>query len=54
MKNFWYLFAAYTIIWSFIFAYMVNLTKKNKALREELHSLHLYLEKLATKKETSS
>ena len=52
MKNFWYLFAAYTIVWSFIFAYIVNLTRKNNALREELHDLQLYLEKIVSKKET--
>jgi CcmD family protein len=39
VKNFWYLFAAYTIIWTAIFLYLLSLSRKNKELQEELADL---------------
>lgn len=44
MKHFWFLFAAYTIIWTAMFAYIVNLSKKNKALRDELGELRVQIQ----------
>lgn len=51
MKNFWYLFAAYTVIWTAIFAYVTRLSKKNRDLREELCELQAQVERLLTRKE---
>jgi CcmD family protein len=53
VKNFWYLFAAYTIIWTAIFAYIVHLSKKNRELRDELRGLQAQVERLLTKKEVT-
>jgi CcmD family protein len=53
VKNFWYLFAAYTIIWTAIFAYVVHLSQKNRQLRDELRELRAQVEKFLNKKETS-
>jgi CcmD family protein len=50
VKNFWYLFAAYTIIWTALFAYVLSLSRKNRALQEELQALRGQVEKLLAKK----
>ena len=50
MKNFWYLFAAYTIIWTAIFVYVSSLSRKTRALQEELQDLRRQVEKLLAKK----
>ena len=50
MKNFWYLFAAYTVIWTALFIYLFYLSQKNRELREELRELQLQVEKLLAKK----
>ncbi len=39
MKNFWYLFSAYTIIWAVLFGYLFNLIRVNRALWKELEGL---------------
>jgi CcmD family protein len=50
VKNFWYLFAAYTVIWTALFIYLFYLSRKNRELREELRELQLQVEKLLAKK----
>ena len=49
MKNFWYLFAAYSIIWTALSLYMLRLSQKNKELWTELHNLRAQLERVLTK-----
>ena len=46
VKNFWYLFTAYTIIWTALFAYVIHLSKKNRELRDELYELQARVERL--------
>jgi CcmD family protein len=53
VKNFWYLFAAYTIIWTALFGYIVHLSQKNRELRNELRELQTRVERLLTSKEPS-
>ena len=49
MKNFWYLFAAYAVIWVTLFAYVAHLFLKNRQLREDLRALQARLEELPAK-----
>lgn len=49
MKNFWYLFAAYSTIWTALCIYMVRLSQKNKELQVELRNLRAQLERVLTK-----
>ena len=49
MKDFWYLFAAYSAIWTLLFAYIAHLSKKNKELEEELHALQAQVKRALTK-----
>jgi CcmD family protein len=51
VKNFWYLFAAYTVIWTALFVYLVSLSQKNQELREELRELQAQVERLLPKRE---
>ena len=44
VKNLWYLFAAYTIIWTALGVYMLRLSQKNKALQAELRALQAQIE----------
>lgn len=53
VRNFWYLFAAYTIIWTAMFAYIINLSKKNKELRDELNELQTQVQRHLAQKETT-
>jgi CcmD family protein len=53
VKNFWYLFAAYTVIWTALFGYVMHLSKKNRELREELYELQTQVQKLLSRKEAS-
>lgn len=53
MNNFWYLFAAYTIIWTALFIYIVYLSQKNRELRDELRELQAQVERLMSTEETS-
>ncbi len=46
MQNFWYLFAAYMVIWTALFFYVVSLSRKNRELRDDLHELQLRVERL--------
>ena len=49
MKNFWYLFAAYSTVWTALCVYMMHLSQKNKELRAELHNLRAQLERVLAK-----
>ena len=49
MKNFWYLFAAYSIIWTALCVYMIRLSQKNKELQVELRNLQAQLERILTR-----
>jgi len=49
MKNFWYLFAAYSIIWTALCVYMFRLSQKNKELQAELRTLQAQIEKALTR-----
>ena len=44
MKNFWYLFSAYTIIWTALWAYVVYLSRTNRALKQDIEALRAQLE----------
>ncbi len=44
MKNFWYLFSAYTIIWTVLWAYVVYLSQANRALKQDIEALRAQLE----------
>lgn len=49
MKNLGYLFAAYTIIWTVLFIYVATLSRKNRALAEDLRLLQTQVAKATTK-----
>ena len=53
MKNLWYLFAAYTIIWTAIFAYIIHLSRRNRELRDELRDLQAHVKTLVARKEVT-
>lgn len=44
MKNFWYLFSAYTIIWTALWAYVVYLSQANRALKQDIEVLRAQLD----------
>jgi len=52
MDNFWYLFAAYTLIWIGLFVYIFSLSGREKQLGEEIKDLKATVAKLE-KKENS-
>ena len=37
--NFWYLFAAYTIVWAGIFVYLRRLSGRSRELEEDIREL---------------
>ncbi len=45
MKNFWYLFAAYSVIWIVIFIYTLILYRRMKGLEAELQAIKNDLQK---------
>jgi len=49
VKNVWYLFVAYSIIWTALGVYMFRLSQKNKELRVELRALQAQIEKALTR-----
>ncbi len=52
LKNFWYLFAGYMVIWTAIFFYVVSLSRKNRELRDELQVLQNRVDQLKAERET--
>ncbi len=53
MQNFWYLFAAYMVFWTVIFAYVMSLSRKNRELQQELRELQARVEHMLVKKDTA-
>ena len=53
MKNFWYLFSAYTVIWTALWAYVVYLSRANRALKQDIEALRAQLENAVTANEAS-
>ena len=51
MDNFGYLFAAYIVIWTALFAYLVSLSRKNRELRDELHELQTRVDQQLAQKD---
>jgi CcmD family protein len=49
MKNSWYLFAAYSTIWTTLCVYMVRLSQKNKEVQAELRDLRAQIERVLAK-----
>lgn len=39
MNNFWYMFAAFLIIWIAVLAYVLSLAQRQKQLRREINQL---------------
>lgn len=52
VKNFWYLFAAYMVIWTAIFVYVLSLSRRNRELQVELRDLQAQVEQLVAKRDT--
>ena len=50
MKNFWFLFSAYTIVWTALWVYVVYLSRANRALREDIAALRAQVENAAWRK----
>ena len=44
MKNFWFLFSAYAIVWTVLWVYVVYLSRANKALKEDIAALRAQVE----------
>jgi CcmD family protein len=51
VKNFWYLFAAYMVIWTAIFSYVLSLSRRNRELQDELHDLQAQVEQMVAKRD---
>lgn len=41
MKNFWYLFSGYMVIWVFIFSYLLRINRKIADLTQKIESIEL-------------
>jgi CcmD family protein len=39
MKNFWYLFAAYSVVWLVLFGYLCSLYTRQRRIKQELDAL---------------
>ena len=53
MKNFWFLFAAYSIVWTALWVYVVYLSRANRALKEDIAALRAQVENAAFRKNVS-
>ena len=53
MKNFWYLFSAYTIIWTALWAYVVYLSQANRALKQDIEALRAQLDNIIAANDAS-
>ena len=51
--NFWYLFAAYMVFWTAMFAYVMSLSRKNRELQQDLRELQARVEHMLVKKDTA-
>lgn len=41
MKNFWYLFSGYMVIWVLIFSYLLRINRKIADLTQKIESIEL-------------
>lgn len=41
MKNFWYLFSGYMVIWVLIFSYLLRINRKIEDLTQKIESIEL-------------
>lgn len=48
MKNFWFLFSAYTVVWTALWVYVVYLSRANRALKEDIAALRAQVESAAS------
>lgn len=53
MKNFWYLFSAYTIIWTALWAYVIYLSQANRALKQDIEALRTQLDNVIAANDAS-
>ena len=53
MKNFWYLFSAYTIIWTVLWVYVVYLSQANRALKQDIEALRAQLDNVIATNDAS-
>ena len=53
MKNFWFLFSAYAIVWTALWAYVVYLSRANKALKEDIAALRAQVENAVSRNNVS-
>jgi CcmD family protein len=53
VRNFWYLFSAYTIIWTALWVYVVYLSRANRALKRDIEALRARLENATAAKDAS-
>ncbi|MDE0205582.1 MAG: CcmD family protein [Candidatus Tectomicrobia bacterium] len=53
MKNFWFLFSAYAIVWTALWVYVVYLSRANRALKEDIAALRAQVESAAWRKNAS-
>lgn len=53
MKNFWFLFSAYAIVWTALWVYVVYLSRANKALKEDVAALRAQVENAVSRKNVS-
>ena len=49
MKNFWFLFSAYTVVWTALWVYVVYLSRANRALKEDIAALRAQVESASGK-----
>jgi CcmD family protein len=53
VQNFWYLFAAYMVIWTALFFYLLSLARKNRELRDDLQDLQARVAQMQASQERS-
>ena len=53
MKNFWFLFSAYAIVWTALWVYVVYLSRANKALKEDIAALRAQVENAVSRDNVS-
>lgn len=51
VKNLGYVLAAYTIIWTVLFLYIVHLARKNKEVRDDLRALQAQIDQVRAKRD---
>lgn len=54
MDNLWYLALAYVVIWLGLFAYLVNLAREGRAIRQEIELLRGLIDSGETEADTEA